>query len=411
MSKIDRGISIFQAYSLAKISALNKKSLAIQYAQCGQLQKLEQQVSHELRVANRLSQQILENQLNEIKKRETIKVYKKIAHNAKEVIEIIAAQQNLIFKKFLIEIFAKPTQFMLQDAKENLEEITDLEFCSKWIKNLDECENQVKHIQEQYIKSPYYIYLTSEDAFISQQTELENRDKENQKVQSSIQPFQPEEKKSLEQYKANGCLNSLIIFFIILCVLTLLAPGPEIFFIITLILLIAYKQYHTRSKVKNYPAYCSEIDRKNEDNLRIYNEHVLSVSIDGSNIAQDRLSLNAEHPYMCAKREILAHNPDFESIIHKIEDYIPQMEDTTDEHKENDSTNERDPLFEECAIFFAGTGGTASTASLQRRYSIGYIRAENIMNQLEAAGIVGPARGSRPRNILVCTADLDRIFN
>lgn len=61
---------------------------------------------------------------------------------------------------------------------------------------------------------------------------------------------------------------------------------------------------------------------------------------------------------------------------------------------------DRDPLFEEAARFIAGSG-TASTSSLQRRYSIGYNRAGKIMDQMEAAGIVGPSQGGKPRQVLV----------
>jgi S-DNA-T family DNA segregation ATPase FtsK/SpoIIIE len=43
----------------------------------------------------------------------------------------------------------------------------------------------------------------------------------------------------------------------------------------------------------------------------------------------------------------------------------------------------------------------ASTSSLQRRLRIGYTRAARIMDVLEQRGIVGPARGSDPREILI----------
>ena len=42
-----------------------------------------------------------------------------------------------------------------------------------------------------------------------------------------------------------------------------------------------------------------------------------------------------------------------------------------------------------------------STSSIQRRFSIGYNRAGRIMDQLEAAGIVGPFTGSKARDVLV----------
>lgn len=62
--------------------------------------------------------------------------------------------------------------------------------------------------------------------------------------------------------------------------------------------------------------------------------------------------------------------------------------------------SQRDPLFPQCARFIV-TQSTASTSSLQRRFSIGYNKAGKIMDQLEAAGIVGPAQGAKPRQVLV----------
>ncbi len=47
----------------------------------------------------------------------------------------------------------------------------------------------------------------------------------------------------------------------------------------------------------------------------------------------------------------------------------------------------------------------ASATSIQRAFSIGFPRAAKIIDQLEAAGIVGKARGSKPREILVRNRD------
>ena len=38
---------------------------------------------------------------------------------------------------------------------------------------------------------------------------------------------------------------------------------------------------------------------------------------------------------------------------------------------------------------------------IQRRFSIGYNRAGRLMDQLEKAGIVGTAQGSKPREVLI----------
>ena len=73
------------------------------------------------------------------------------------------------------------------------------------------------------------------------------------------------------------------------------------------------------------------------------------------------------------------------------------------------SLKDRDPLFEEAARFVVKSN-TASTSTLQRRYEIGYNRAGRLMDQLEAAGIVGPAVGGKPRKVLVSLSDIEQLF-
>ena len=72
--------------------------------------------------------------------------------------------------------------------------------------------------------------------------------------------------------------------------------------------------------------------------------------------------------------------------------------------------SERDPLFEEVARLVVHSNN-ASTSSLQRRYSIGYNRAGKIMDQLEAAGVVGPAQGGKPRAVLMDPVSLDLLLD
>jgi S-DNA-T family DNA segregation ATPase FtsK/SpoIIIE len=59
-----------------------------------------------------------------------------------------------------------------------------------------------------------------------------------------------------------------------------------------------------------------------------------------------------------------------------------------------------DPLFDEAAEVVISTG-KASASYLQRRFSVGYARAARIIDELEQKGIIGPASGSKPRDILV----------
>ena len=64
-----------------------------------------------------------------------------------------------------------------------------------------------------------------------------------------------------------------------------------------------------------------------------------------------------------------------------------------------------DPMFEEVARLVVSTQ-QGSTSMIQRKFSIGYNRAGRLMDQLEAAGIVGPAHGSKPREVL-CMGDIE----
>lgn len=66
---------------------------------------------------------------------------------------------------------------------------------------------------------------------------------------------------------------------------------------------------------------------------------------------------------------------------------------------EGDAKN-LDPYFDEAAhaIVISQQG---STSMIQRRFSIGYNRAGRLTDQLEKAGIVGAAQGSKPREVLL----------
>jgi S-DNA-T family DNA segregation ATPase FtsK/SpoIIIE len=62
--------------------------------------------------------------------------------------------------------------------------------------------------------------------------------------------------------------------------------------------------------------------------------------------------------------------------------------------------NDRDALFEEAARLIV-VHQQGSTSLIQRKFSIGYNRAGRLMDQLEAAGIVGAAQGSKPRDVFI----------
>ena len=73
--------------------------------------------------------------------------------------------------------------------------------------------------------------------------------------------------------------------------------------------------------------------------------------------------------------------------------------------------DDRDTLFESAARMIV-TSQMGSTSLLQRRMKLGYNRAGRLMDQLEAAGIVGPSQGSKARDVMIKTeADLERLLS
>lgn len=81
--------------------------------------------------------------------------------------------------------------------------------------------------------------------------------------------------------------------------------------------------------------------------------------------------------------------------------YLPEY--VGDESANNASgvdLNDRDPLFEDAARIVV-IHQQGSTSLIQRKMSLGYNRAGRIMDQLEAAGVVGPFEGSKARQVLI----------
>jgi len=87
---------------------------------------------------------------------------------------------------------------------------------------------------------------------------------------------------------------------------------------------------------------------------------------------------------------------------------LEEAEKQGEEGVGSQESGERDPLFRQAAEVCI-QNQLGSTSLLQRRMSIGYGRAARIIDQLELAGILGPANGSKPRDVLVGLEDLDEI--
>lgn len=80
---------------------------------------------------------------------------------------------------------------------------------------------------------------------------------------------------------------------------------------------------------------------------------------------------------------------------------LPEYVDEKELEKSGDfDASVRDAKFDEAALLVVQTQ-QGSTSLLQRRMKLGYNRAGRLMDQLESAGIVGPAQGSKPRDVYI----------
>ena len=91
--------------------------------------------------------------------------------------------------------------------------------------------------------------------------------------------------------------------------------------------------------------------------------------------------------------------------------YLPPVDDDTEEGSGGMVDMAKlDERFEEAAKMVV-MSQRGSTSDLQRRLGMGYAKAGRVMDQLQAAGIVGPQEGSKPRQVLVSSLDeLDQII-
>ena len=94
--------------------------------------------------------------------------------------------------------------------------------------------------------------------------------------------------------------------------------------------------------------------------------------------------------------------------IRRITDFVskaqkPQFDDaflnlSDPEGTQNGQLAFDDPIFEEVKQYVIETQ-RASTSNIQRRFGLGYNRAARLIDMLEQQGIVGPAQGSKPRDV------------
>lgn len=89
---------------------------------------------------------------------------------------------------------------------------------------------------------------------------------------------------------------------------------------------------------------------------------------------------------------------------------LPEFVDENEAGRGMLDAADRDELFEEAARQVVNSG-QGSTSMLQRKLKLGYNRAGRLMDQLEAAGVVGPSEGSKARDVMMDPYQLEQFLN
>ena len=82
-------------------------------------------------------------------------------------------------------------------------------------------------------------------------------------------------------------------------------------------------------------------------------------------------------------------------VVHEEQEATGTTNSSTGPKKASD-----DPLYNEM-LEYAIRAGSVSASKLQRQFGVGFNRASKIIDEFEADGIVGPQKGSKPREVLI----------
>lgn len=357
---IDRLLQVHHSVNLATIREQNKYMLGVQAEQCGQIMQLRKQID----ASNSVTRQILENQLKAIQHQENLKYYKNVVYNMKEAVNAINKTENTVFRFFLNTLFHDMLKLQLQEAKENLEEISDKVFCSEIENELEANEEQILSAKEKYLKSTFHTLLESEQNYKEQQLQL------IEKKKSLIlgEKKYLDEKKGMEKPDPIDKYVSYMILLGICSFIAIWIPGGFIFLIFALVMIPLLIKKNKKWK-KNYPAYLE--DFKQKEALRDTNSPYLNAQKECDAL---EVQLSA-HPYIKAKYDLSLEYPVWENMLEKITSYFPKPKE------------EKNPLLYKIAKCMV-ENQTTDIYKIRQTIAIGRLRFDDVTEKLEGMGIV-----------------------
>ena len=106
--------------------------------------------------------------------------------------------------------------------------------------------------------------------------------------------------------------------------------------------------------------------------------------------------------------EFLRSNNETPEYNHSVTEIIEEPKE--EEVQEKKTQSDHDEYFEDAGRFVIESD-RAAAGQLQRRFSIGFNRAGRIIDQLNKAGVVGPAEGTKPRKVLMTMEEFEQMLS
>lgn len=385
----DRFLKIYQTYSLEKISALSKKGLEAQYAQCEQLVKLQKELASNASATNL----ILRNQIKELERQEKVRYYKKLIFNIKQIADKIDQAQSVNLQIFLSSLFLPPAIAYTNEALQNLEEIADKEYAYKVLERIEKTKslNDLNNVQYQGTSWSKYLELKEvlDTSFYDKSIKLKER---------QINTLKRNESKNRERYKTKrelssgclGCSGLFSLFIIGMLIYSFMDNDPNAsggVLVAIIVMAITAVIYNWNKTIRE-------------------KESALKNSIVSKEVDSMIEHIQEEIAGLVAQKEAVAN--EFKNVVNSMNkechDWKEQMLEILQllPHElvsEGSSSAPLDPMLLEVAEFCVHEDDV-SISRIQRKFAIGVNRANRIVEQLEAVGIVGPYDGNQSRELL-----------
>ncbi|MDX1535642.1 MAG: DNA translocase FtsK 4TM domain-containing protein [Candidatus Spechtbacterales bacterium] len=140
------------------------------------------------------------------------------------------------------------------------------------------------------------------------------------------------------------------------------------------------------------------------DMLFLSPERSQPVRVQGAFVSEEEVSRVVQH-LLEQKKKLVAENEEKEIEMEDFDSKSVSPIDQTIDFDSISEAEEEDELYED-AMKLVVEAGKGSASYLQRKLRIGYARAASILDMLEDNGVVGPAEGSKPRDVYLTESDL-----